>query len=368
MSSLPIFRRDLVAETRPDRHHDVWLLVAAGLLILTGFLAIYSVDSIKFNGHYTIRQVAYAGIGLVVFAVFCRLKVDWLQRHSTWLYILNILMLVAVFFVGRARGEAQRWIDIGPIGFQPSDPSKILLTITLASYYANRQDSIRELKTFLISILHAAPIILLVFAQPHLGGAVALVVIWLIVSIYAGAPWKYFVIAGAIFIGLFTFAWFTPGVMSDYQHQRIESYLNPDPKEGGYQATRSIIAIGSGGLLGAGFLKGEQKAAQYIPEQHSDFVFSVVGEEGGLVGSVIVLACFAFFFYRVWLVGFRARTPMARMLVGGIFGFLAFHTVVNIGMVTQLTPVVGLWLPFVSAGGTALWTCMAAVGLLDTIR
>jgi len=368
MSALGSFRGDLVAETRRESRHDVWLLIATALLVITGFLAIYSVDSIKFDGHYTVRQVAFAGVGLVVFAIFSRLDLSFLQRASTWLYVFNILMLLAVFFVGRARGEAQRWIDIGPVGFQPSDPCKILLTLTLAAYYANRLEDIRTFRVFLGSLLHIALPFLLVFMQPHLGGAVALLVIWLIVSIYAGVPWKYFTVAGTLLAGLLAFAWFTPGVLSDYQHQRVRDFMHPDPRAGGYQSTRSIIAIGSGGLAGAGFLKGEQKAAQYIPEQHNDFVFSVIGEEGGLIGSVIVLAAFAFFFYRVWLVGFRTTTPMARMVVGGIFGFLAFHTVVNLGMVLQLTPVVGLWLPFVSAGGTALWTCLAAVGILDNIR
>ena len=368
MSVFPGFRRDLVAESRPQSSHDVWLLVATALLILTGFMAIYSVDSIKFDGHYTVRQVAYAGIGLIVFAVFSRLKLSFLRNISTWLYVLNILMLVAVFFVGRARGEAQRWIDIGPLGFQPSDPSKILLTITLASYYANRLEDIREFKVFLGSIVHVSVPILLVFMQPHLGGAVALLVIWGVISIYAGVPWKYFIVAGSLLAALISMAWFTPGVLSDYQRKRVYDFVNPDPRAGGYQATRSIIAIGSGGLVGAGYLKGEQKAAEYIPEQHNDFVFSVIGEEGGLIGSTVVLGIFAFFFYRVWLVGFRTRSAMDRMVVGGLFGVLAFHTIVNLGMVLQLTPVVGLWLPFLSAGGTALWTCLAAVGILDNIR
>ncbi len=204
--------------------------------------------------------------------------------------------------------------------------------------------------------------------QPHLGGAVALIVIWAVVSIYAGVPWKYFIFAGSLLAALMSFAWFTPGVLSDYQHKRVYDFINPDPKAGGYQATRSIIAIGSGGLAGAGYLKGDQKAAQYIPEQHNDFVFSVIGEEGGLIGSTLVIGFFSFFFYRVWLVGFRTQNAMDRMVVGGLFGVLVFHTVVNLGMVLQLTPVVGLWLPFLSAGGTALWTCMAAVGILDNIR
>lgn len=367
--SFPIGETRLVAQPRTrGRTHDIWLLVSAGLLILIGLGAIYSVDSINFGGHYTVRQIAYAGVGLLVFAIANRVSLNWIKGAATPLYIVNLVMLMAVFVIGKSRGEAQRWIDFGPLQFQPSDITKVLLTLTLAAYYANRSEDMKEFKTFFGGILHMLPPFVLVFMQPHLGGAIALLVIWAVVSIYAGVPWKYLLATAAAVAGLAAFAWFTPGILSDYQHKRVRDFLNPDPLAGGYQANQSVIAIGSGGVLGEGFLKGDQKAARYIPDQHTDFVFSVIGEEGGFVGSMLTLSAFGFFFYRVWLVGFRTTTPMARMVVGGLFGVLAFHTIVNLGMVLQLTPVVGLWLPFVSAGGTALWMCMAAVGILDNIK
>ncbi len=141
-----------------------------------------------------------------------------------------------------------------------------------------------------------------------------------------------------------------------------------DSKKGNYQTDRAEIAFGVGGVSGTGYLKGEQKMGHFIPEQNDDFIFTVIGEEGGLIGCTLVLAAYGFFFYRLWLVMFFASDPYYKMIVGGLFASLGFHMFVNIAMVLHIVPVVGLWLPFLSYGGSAMWMCMSAVALALNIR
>ncbi len=356
-----------VSLRRPKGHqHDPWLLVSAGLLTVTGFLAIYSVTP-----RAAFKQMIFAALGVLVFLVFNRVKLDWWRSVATPLYVLNLLMLTATLFVGSSVGVAQRWIQIGSFQFQPSELSKVLLAITLAAYFANRQDKVTHVSTLVGAILHLAPVLFLIYAQPHLGATLAVLFMGVAAAIYAGVPWKFFPLVTACTVLLGVALWTTPGLMSEYQKNRGKDLWTKvvkkevDRKGKDWQTTNSIIAIGSGGVSGEGYLNGPQKELGLIPVQESDFVFSVIGEEGGFIGSVTVLALFGFFVYRVWLRAFRARTAMGRITSGALLAVLVFHFVVNMAMVLSIGPVVGLWLPFVSSGGTALWMCFASVGLVD---
>jgi rod shape determining protein RodA len=276
--------------------------------------------------------------------------------------------------MGKDIKGAQRWIDLGPLQFQPSELTKLLIVLTLSTFFAMRSAEIRRFSTFALSFAHIALPLALVLAQPHLGAALVLVVTWLAISIVAGVPAKYIgatMVLGTVCAGMaLTVPAIQAKLLHGYQQKRIEGVMSrgQDTRGKNYQTDRAEIAFGVGGVLGSGFLRGEQKDKHFIPEQHSDFIFTVVGEEGGLVGSSLVLLCFGFFYYRVFLVMIHATEPFYRMIAGGIFTVLVFHTFVNIGMVLQLLPVVGLWLPFLSYGGTAMWLCMASVGLLLAIR
>jgi rod shape determining protein RodA len=222
------------------------------------------------------------------------------------------------------------------------------------------------------SFLHILPPLLLILLQPHLGAAMVIVASWFAISIVAGVPARYLAAAGIALglLGVTVLA--VPAVSSHllhgYQQERITGMEGKDSKGRNWQTERAEIAFGVGGVTGAGYLNGGQKRAHFIPEQHNDFVFTIVGEEGGLVGCTLVLAAFGFFFYRIWLVMLHADDPYSRMVTAGVFAALFFHTFVNIAMVLQLVPVVGLWLPFLSYGGTALWFCMACVGLVLSVR
>lgn len=342
---------------------DGWMLAATVALLTVGLMAIYSVASARGSLELFRKQVVLLLIGLVPFGLFLTTDLSFWKRSWKALYAINVAFLLLVLVKGSTAGGAQRWLQIGPLQFQPSEMSKLLLVLTLSSFYASRTDVVRRLSTFLLSFLHALPIMLLVFMQPHLGATLVLMVAWLGISVVAGVRWQHiagmFVVA-AILLGS---AIEIPGVLKPYQRARLEAMFVKDEKGLDYQALQAAIAFGSGGVLGTGYLKGEQKARGFVPEQHNDFIFSVVGEEGGLVVCSLVLIGFGFLFLRMWLAMVRTIDPFARLCVAGTICVLAFHMTVNLGMNLQILPVVGLWLPFMSYGGTALWLCMACVGL-----
>lgn len=353
---------------RPGSGIDVWLLVSAGILILIGFASIHSIDISRTGSVFMVKQMIWAAIGLIVFLVCSSVTPRLLERLSPALYTLSVLSLLAVRVFGKTTKGASRWIDFGPIQFQPSEFAKVILIVTLSVYFMKRWEARKELPTFLGSILHVAPIIGLVLLQPHLAGAVSLAMIWLAITIYCSVPWKYVATAVAITGALFAIAWNTPNLLPQYMKDRVLGKVKEDPKGNAWQQDRAKIAFGVGGVAGVGYGKGEQKAARYIPEQQNDFIFTVIGEELGLIGAGLTIGLFGFFFFRTWLVGYRASEPVGRLMSAGVLAVLGFHTVVNLGMNVGVLPVAGLWLPFVSYGGTALWACMACVGLLASVK
>jgi rod shape determining protein RodA len=349
--------------SQPDlaRGFNMGLLASAGILLFFGLAALYSIDYARGTGWFG-RQLMLAVIGIVPFLMFYKLPAQFWQRVATPLYIVNLVLLLAVLVIGTSVGGAQRWLDLKVIQFQPSEFSKIALAMTLGAFYANRLEYIKRPSTFVLSILHLLPPLLLVFKQPHLGGTLTLIGVWLAVTVVAGVPWRFIgfaLLLGAVLAGV---GWFTPGILTDEQRSRVVSFLNPDPQGGGYQQQRALVALGSGGAFGVGYLRGDMKANGSVPEQQTDFIFSVIGEEGGMFGVLLLMGAFGFFFYRCWRASAAATDPFRRYAGAGVLAALAFHFAANIGMNLMVLPVVGLWLPFVSYGGTALWMCMAAVG------
>lgn len=349
---------------------DWVLILSAGVLLLFGLMAIFSVDYARTGVKFFPRQLLFAVIGVGLMVGAANIHPDFWKRNAKFLYILNIVLLLAVVFVGERKGGAVRWVEIGPMQFQPSELSKILGCLTLGAFYAAREDQVKKLSTFLLSLLHIAPAVALLMAQPHLGGTLCIVLSWLVISLYAGVPWKYPVIGLLAVLSLLVAGFYSPKLPDrlEYMKERIVGKLEPDPRGNAYQQTMAVRAIGAGGLLGQGFLKGEVKAKGFIPVQQNDFIFTVIGEEAGMVGAGLLFLAFLVFLYRVWQASIQATSLFGRLVAGGLLTILAFHTIVNLGMNLGVTPVVGLWLPFVSYGGTALWMCMVSVGLLLAIR
>lgn len=352
------------ADRRSGIRRFDWILLASSLILLAiGFVALYSVG-IRIGDNVFKKQALMAAIGLGPFLVFFLVSPDWWQRAAWVLYAINLLLLTAVLFVGTSTNGAQRWIDLKFMQFQPSEMAKILTVLTLAAFLAARQRIVGRLSTLVLSFLHVAVPAFLIAKQPHYGGAMVLVVIWICVCIAGNVPLKYVTASVALIAIALIAATQVPGVLHGYHLKRLQAMEQQDSQGASYQQDRAQVALGAGGVTGTGFLKGRQS----LPEQQNDFIFTVIGEEFGLVGSFVVLAAFGFFFYRIWLVMLQASDPFYRMIAAGILGILVFHVVVNLGMVVQLLPVVGLWLPFMSSGGTALWLCMSCVGLLLKIR
>lgn len=330
--------------------------------MLIGLMSLYSIDR-GGNSRYFVSQAIRIVIGLIPAAVLFLIPPSTLHRKSWLLYAVSLACLIAVFAMGFSSKGAQRWIDLGPFDFQPSELAKLLLALTLSAYYANRQDSIDSIWTYVLSMAHVGGPLLLVLMQPHLGGAVTLLVIWLGISLIAGVPWKY-LLGTVVATAALLWGAYASGMLKPYQLQRIESFV----KGGGdndnrYHQVRALIAFGSGGVWGQGYLKGENRGTGFVPEQQTDYISTVIGEEGGLVGSALLVGAFGFFFYRLWLIMFRAIEPFNKLVIAGIFSYLAFHMIANLGMNLEMLPVVGLWLPFLSVGGTAIWLCMGSVAL-----
>ncbi len=357
------------SEQRRGPKIDWLLLLATAILMTVGFMSLYS-EGITHDGGANFRaQIRNTVIGLIPFSVFAFVPTRLWYRIANFIYAVNIATLMLVLLHGSHRKGAERWIQLGPIQFQPSEMAKILIVLTLAAFYARRQDSIQKFSTFALSFLHVIVPAGLMLLQPHLGAAIVLMVVWFGISIVAGVPGKFLLGAGLgamIFGGLVVFV--APRFLHSYQLERIIGISGKDPRGKNWQTDRAMIAFGEGGVSGTGYTKGEQKAGHFIPEQHDDFIFTVVGEEGGLIGCTLVLAAFGFFFYRMWLVMFFASDPYYKMIVAGLLSALSFHMFVNIAMVLHILPVVGLWLPFLSYGGTAMWMCMSCVALVLRIR
>ncbi len=356
---------------RAPRNFDWFLLLSALILLTFGLMCQFS-KAYDTTSKDFYKQVINVALGLVPFTIFWLVKPKLWMRAANVLYLINLGLLAMVLAIGVSKNGAERWINLGFTEFQPSEAAKILIVLTLATFFAKRHDQINRFSTFALSLLHIALPVVLVLKQPHMGAALAIVATWFCICLAAQVPWK-FVLGAAISVTtLLAIAFTIPSIgklfVKDYHLERVKAMVVRDEKGKNFQTDRAAIALGSGGLLGTGFLKGEQKKLNMIPEQQTDFVFTIIGEEGGLVGSTLVLLAFGFFFYRIWLVFLSATEPYYRMIAVGLLGMLAFHTIVNLGMVLQLLPVVGLWLPFMSYGGTAMWLCMASVGLLLNVK
>jgi rod shape determining protein RodA len=358
-----------LAERLRLRQVDAPLLLTTLLLIGVGLAMLYSAtyqwSPAVFRKQLMLLAVGAAG-AIALAAIPPRV---WLRFYKP-LYALNVLMLLGVLAFGAERKGAQRWLEL-PGGFQlqPSEFAKLLLILTLAAWLARQGDAIRTPKGFLLSALHMAVPALLVFKQPDLGTSLVFAAVWFAMVYLAGARARWLwltVVAGALgFAGLWHF-----DILRDYQKARLVSFLDPeaDPKQSGYHILQARIAVGSGQLTGKGYLHGTQKNLRYIPEQHTDFIFVVVAEELGFVGSVGLLGLFGAFLYAVWRIMVTTRNEYHRLLAGGILTLFTFHLLTNVGMTIGLFPVVGIPLPFISYGGTMLITALAAVGLLLAIR
>ncbi len=338
-----------------------WLLLASLLgLAAIGLITLYAAVHQGDIGLWQ-RQVIFWLIGLAVFAGLCFIPLRVLGLVCWPVYVLALLMLLLVPFVGDVQMGARRWLNLGIVHLQPSELMKWALMFVLANWFATREaNQTAHLFTALILAVLPAGLIIL---QPDLGTTMVLLFAATAMVIAAGLPWRWFGYAVAAALAAAPLLWH---FMHAYQKQRVMTFLDPqsDPLGAGYHVIQSTIAIGSGGLFGKGFLQGTQARLHFLPEQHTDFIFSVLAEEGGFIAVGLLLFLYGTLITRIIMIAGRAHSRFASLICIGVASIFMLYITVNIGMVSGLLPVVGVPLPFISYGGSALVTMLAAMGLV----
>ena len=357
------------------RGFDGWLLLAVLLLASAGLVAMYSSGydhGTRFADHA--RNMLIAGALLFVVAQVPPQRLLW---AAVPLYALGVALLVGVALFGITKKGAQRWINLGVV-IQPSELLKIAMPLMLAWWFQKREGQLRPLDFAVAAALLVVPVGL-IMKQPDLGTSLLVLAAGLSVIFFAGLPWK--LVVPPVMLGLVGIAlivWFgddlcAPGqrwpVLHDYQQQRICTLLDPtrDPLGKGFHIIQGMIAIGSGGVWGKGFMGGTQTHLEFIPERTTDFIFAAFSEEFGLLGNLFLVVCFIFLVWRGLAIAMQATTLFGRLMAGAVSMIFFTYAFVNMGMVSGMLPVVGVPLPFISYGGTAMVTLGLALGILMSV-
>ncbi|MDI6631178.1 MAG: rod shape-determining protein RodA, partial [Thermoanaerobacteraceae bacterium] len=359
---------------------DYTLLAVAGVIIIYGLIAISSATHVTNPSgadafYFVKRQVIWALLGFAAALFFMGWRYEELPRYATVLYAVNLLLLAAVLFMGHTALGAQRWIKLGPFLLQPSEFAKFVIIITLANFLARREERLERLRDLLPVFLYVGLPLLLILKQPDLGTSLVFVAVTFSMLYMAGVRvTTLLALGGAGFLGVCGWIWahLHYGVwipLKEYQIVRLTIFLDPwqDWQGAGYHMIQSQIALGSGGLWGRGLFNGTQNQLNFLPEQHTDFIFSVVGEELGFVGAVVLLVLYYLLLFRAIKIATVAKDSFGRLLATGIVAMFVFHILVNIGMTMGIMPVTGIPLPLFSYGGSAMLTNLAAIGLLENI-
>ena len=351
-------------DARLRKNLDIPLLLLTLMVVVVGIITLYSASKDNPAKFYQ-KQIVWFVMGLICLVAVATWDYSRYPRLVRLLYSINIGMLIVVMRFGSAAKGATRWISIGSFQVQPSEFAKIIMIICLAVYLTDRREDIGKIPVLLGSFLYTALPTFLIFKQPDLGTSLVLMTIWFGMAFIAGAKIKHLSLFFLCGVSLFTIMW-KADVLKDYQKKRMVVFLNPevDPKETGYHVIQSRIAIGSGQLWGKGLGHGTQAHGQFIPENHTDFIFTIVGEEGGFVISVIVVLMYGGLLIRGCLIMGQAEDLLGRLLAAGVVSMYSFHIIVNIGMTVGIMPVTGVPLPLFSYGGSSMLLNMASIGML----
>ena len=352
-----------------------WITLSVIFLIsLIGIMTIYSATRpIGQGGHPTfyIKQAVWLLIGIAALFLVASFDYIWLSRYSLVLYAAGIILLIAVFILGRTGMGAQRWLSLGPLSFQPSEFFRLIYIIMLSQYLSMMKtplDAVSLLRVFFFITLF--PFILLI-KQPDLGTALIILLIFTLLVVSVGLHKKIAVLF--VVIGLISMPFmghiFWEG-LKDYQKSRLVAFIDPevDPSGIGYHLNQSKITVGSGEFFGKGYLRGTQGPFRFLPEKHTDFIFAVFAEEWGFFGSLLLLFLYLVLILRGLDTARKAKDDFGRLLALGITFMFLIYLFVNVGMTLGLMPVVGIPLPFMSYGGTALLSNFLSVGILINIR
>ncbi len=348
---------------KAERFNYIYLFFVF-LIVCTGFLALYSVGGGNFVP-WTQKQFFRFVVGLIACLVIASVNLRFWMRYAYAIYGAALISLVAVSLFGHVGMGAQRWLNFGFVQIQPSEMMKVALVLALARYFHGRSvDEIRSVKFLIAPLLLMAVPVALILEQPDLGTALMLVFVTFALLFAVGVQlWKFVVLIGGGLVAL-PIAW---SFLHDYQRKRVLTFLNPenDPLGAGYHIMQSKITLGSGGAFGKGFLQGTQSRLNFIPEKQTDFIFTVLSEEFGFMGSFALLLLYCIVIGYGFYIANKCQSFFGKLLVLGLTINFALYVFINMAMVMGLMPVVGVPLPLVSYGGTAMLTLMIGVGLIE---
>jgi rod shape determining protein RodA len=343
---------------------DATLMVLILALSMLGFAALFSAS--YDNPGRVVSQFVSLSIALSAMWVVAQIPPQTLMRLAVPAYVVGVAFLIAVALFGDVVNGARRWLHVGVTRFQPSEMMKLALPLMLAWYFHRRESSLR-LRDFVLAGLILAVPVAFILRQPDLGTAALVGAAGFYVIFFAGISWRLLGGLAALFVVALFPLW---GMLHDYQRRRVLTLLDPtsDPLGAGYHIIQSTIAVGSGGISGKGWLNGTQAHLEFIPERHTDFIFAVYSEEFGLIGNFVLLALYAALIIRGLVIAANAATLFARLMAGSVTLMFFTYAFVNMGMVSGILPVVGVPLPFLSYGGTALLTLFIGAGILMSVQ
>lgn len=355
------------------RQIDVWLLVTVIFMATFGTIMIYSASSIwaeyKFNDPFKFAkaQAIFLVIGIVMVLVLSKLDYKFYKKKSNLILVVcfTLLALVLIPGIGTVRNGSRSWFGIGSLGIQPSEFAKIGLIIFVSKYLASNQKNMRSIKKGVLPILGVIlAFFILIMLEPDFGTAMVIVITLICMIFVSGVNVSFFVKIGLVGLaGIVALI-----IVAPYRMARIISFLDPwqDPLGSGFQIIQSLYAIGPGGLLGQGFLNSHQKHF-YLPEPQTDFIFSIISEEFGFLGVMIVAGLFGFLFYRCIKIAMKVSDPFAKYLVFGLSFGIVIQAILNLCVVIGLIPVTGVTLPFFSYGGSSLLVSLVSIGIILNI-
>lgn len=357
-------------DRRLIQNFDWVLLLLLCILSLIGILNLYSATSTIRNvaeSQVFAKQINWFLIGFIVFLLMTTFNYYYLEQLAYPVYVVSIGLLILVLVLGKETSGSQRWLGLGPVSFQPSELAKISILMVLAKFFSEKgiytNYRLRDLwKPFLLVAMPSV----LILKEPDLGTALLLIVVSASIVLFVKVNWKSLLILVVFCFSIAPFLWF---ILEPYQQMRVLSFLRQDmdPQGYGYHINQSKIAIGSGLMWGKGFLKGTQTQLHFLPEQHTDFVFSVWAEEWGFVGSVVLVLIYLFLILWGLNIVKSSKDMFGSLLALGVVAIIFWQVAINVGMVTGLLPVVGIPLVLFSYGGSSVITGMALMGLLMNI-
>lgn len=364
---------------KPLSNFDHWLVIAVCVLSFFGIICIGSATHINLgeSPKEFIKQIIWFAIGIGLLWGAFRVDYESLSRYYVHFYILNLVMLLAVILIGKNVNGARRWIALGPLTLQPSEFAKIIMIFCLAKHIDGQRENINRLPNLAFILLITLIPVALIQKQPSLSASLVLLAVMVVELFVAGLDKKIIktvCITVVPFVGFVLFdVWRENPLIMDkllkpHQFERILTFVDPSRiPDKYYQTLKSINAIGSGQLHGKGLFHGTLNQLSYLPEPHNDFIFSVIGEEFGFLGCMFVLFLLLFIVFRCIIIALSTEDFFSQLIVVGIAGMFAFQTFVNVGVATGVMPNTGMSLPFVSYGGSSMWTNMAAIGLVLNI-